>query len=320
MKSESKRTSKKHEKIFTLAKLYNKNFSVHLLEKCYKKLSLIDAGTYGKVFRARRMNTSNIYACKKIQIEYRSNDNSTASLREINILLSLNHPNIIFAKETRFGKSINNTFIIMEYCEYDLKSILNSKIKFSIPQIKFILKQLLRGVKILHENWIIHRDLKTSNILLNDRGIIKICDFGLARLHNFQRVPLTQGVVTLWYRAPEILLGQNFYKTGVDIWSIGCIFGELILNEVLFPGKTELDQLSKIFSLLGTPTSAIWADLHMLPAIQKIKFPIQPFNNLAKKFYSKIDFNGIDLLQRFFTYDPNKRITLDSALHHSFFI
>jgi len=207
----------------------------------------------------------------------------------------------------------------MEYCEYDLKSILNSNVNFSMPQIKFIMKQLIRGLKILHENWIIHRDLKTSNILLNNRGIIKICDFGLARRHGNKNNNLTQGVVTLWYRAPEILLGQIFYKTAVDVWSVGCIFGELILNDVLFPGKTELDQLSKIFSLLGTPTTEIWIGLHLLPAFKKIKFPIQPFNYLGKKFSSVLELDGIDLLQRFLTYDPVKRITLESALKHPFF-
>jgi cell division cycle 2-like protein len=299
---------------------YRTHFSINLLEKCYKKLGLIDAGTYGKVFRTRKIHSQNIYACKKVRLEYHFNENLSTSLREISLLLSLSHPNIILARETRFGKSLNNAFIVMEYCEYDLKSILNSKIKFSGFQIKYIMKQIIRGMKILHENFIIHRDLKTSNILLNRKGIIKICDFGLARILPLPGSFLTQGVVTLWYRAPEILLGQDYYKTAVDVWSVGCIFAELILNEVLFPGKTELDQLSKIFSLLGTPTSEIWLGLHMLPAIQKIKFPIQPFNNLKKKFYSKIEFSGIDLLQRFLTFDPNKRINLFSALKHPFFL
>lgn len=300
--------------------IYKACFSLNLLEKCYKKLGLIDAGTYGKVFRAKKIHSKNIYACKKVRLEYHFNENLSTSLREISLLLSLSHPNIILAKEARLGRSVNNAFIIMEYCEYDLKSILNSKIKFSGFQIKYIMKQLIRGMKILHENWVIHRDLKTSNILLNKKGIVKICDFGLARTLPSPGNILTQGVVTLWYRAPEILLGQDYYKTAVDVWSVGCIFAELILNEVLFSGKTELDQLSKIFSLLGTPTSEIWLGLHMLPAIQKIKFPIQPFNNLKKKFYSKIEYAGIDLLQRFLTFDPNKRINLNSALKHPFFL
>mmetsp|Transcript_15426 Transcript_15426/g.39286 ORF Transcript_15426/g.39286 Transcript_15426/m.39286 type:complete len:322 (+) Transcript_15426:100-1065(+) len=310
---------KKISELLKISKLFSYNFSLDLLENFYQRLGLIDEGTYGKVFRARKINNTRIYACKKILIEYKLNENFCPSLREINLLLSSNHPNIIFAKETRFSHSINNIFIIMEYCEYDLKSILNSNVNFSMPQIKFIMKQLIRGLKILHENWIIHRDLKTSNILLNNRGIIKICDFGLARRHGNKNNNLTQGVVTLWYRAPEILLGQIFYKTAVDVWSVGCIFGELILNDVLFPGKTELDQLSKIFSLLGTPTTEIWIGLHLLPAFKKIKFPIQPFNYLGKKFSSVLELDGIDLLQRFLTYDPVKRITLESALKHPFF-
>lgn len=313
---------KKSKKIkgYSLAgKNHSSLFSILLLEKCYQKLGLIDEGTYGKVFRAKKINNKNIYACKKIQLEYRFNDNLSTSLREINLLLSLKHPNIIFAKETRLGKSLNSAFIIMEYCEYDLKSILNSKIKFSLYQIKYIMKQIIRGIKTLHENWIIHRDIKTSNILLNTKGIIKICDFGLARFCHQIRNSLTPGVVTLWYRAPEILLGQNIYTAAVDVWSVGCIFGELILNEVLFSGKTELDQLSKIFGLLGTPTSEIWLGLHLLPTIRRIKFPIQPFNHLTKKFFSRLDFNGIELLHRFFSFDPSKRIGLNTALNHPFF-
>jgi cell division cycle 2-like protein len=296
--------------------LNKKNFNHR---KFYQRLGMIDEGTYGRVFKARNYKDQKIYACKEIKIEYKFNEIFFSSIHEINILLFVKHPNLIFAKESFFGKSLNQIFIVSEYCEYDLKSILNSRVKFSKNQIKYIMKQILRGLKILHENKIIHRDLKTSNILLNNRGIIKICDFGLARFINLNQKILTRGVVTLWYRAPEILLGGNFYKTSIDIWSIGCIFGELISNEVLFSGKSELDQLGKIFSLLGTPTSDIWINLHFFSSTKKVKFPIQPFNNLSKKFSSQTSSKGLELLQRFLAYDPDKRITIHEAVKHSFF-
>lgn len=320
---------KKHEKIFDMKKfstlfLLPNNFSFlnHkiYIKDLYARLRLIDEGTYGKVFKARRFITSKIYACKEIRTECKIRLNFSTSLREVNLLLSIRHPNIIFAKEIKFGHYLEKIFIVMEYCEYDLKSILFSCVKFSIIQIKYIMRQLFRGISVLHENGILHRDLKTSNILLNNRGIVKICDFGLSRLHDCTGFGMTRQIVTLWYRAPEVLLGEILYKSSLDVWSIGCIFGELILNEVLFPGKSEIDQLSKIFCIMGTPNSNLWINLHKLSAAQKIKFPVQPYNNLGKKFNSFIDYKGLNLLQRLLTYDPDKRITSKAARNHPFFL
>jgi cell division cycle 2-like protein len=311
---------KKLWRIFIISKFFLKNIKNILIKKIYKRLGLIDQGTYGRVFRISRLRDKKIYACKEIKMEVKKNEILISSIHEIKILLSLRHPNLIFAKESFFGKYLSQLFIISEYCEYDLKSILNSQIKFSKIQIKYIMKQILRGRNILHENKIIHRDLKTSNILLNNRGLIKICDFGLARTHNVDQKVMTLGIVTLWYRAPEILLGGRIYTHSIDVWSVGCIFGELILSEVLFSGKSELDQLGKIFSLLGTPSSEIWMCLHFLPAAKKIKFPLQPYNNLSKKLCSLINSKGLHLIQRLLAYDPIKRISIKSAMKHSFFI
>nr|UXY87382.1 cyclin-dependent kinase-like 2 [Cryptomonas sp.] len=288
------------------------------LQFSYQKTGLIDMGTYGKVFRAKKIKNKKIYACKEIQTIYQSNYFCISSLREISILLSINHPNIIFTKEAIFNLDFERIFIVTEYCEYDLKTILDSRIRFSQIQIKYIIRQLLSGIKILHENQIIHRDIKTSNILLNNKGIVKICDFGLARSMDLKQLYMTQGVVTLWYRAPEILMGLKNYSTPVDIWSVGCVFAELILGEVLLQGESELDQLRRIFNLLGTPTADIWINFHLLRAARTIRFPIQPFNLLAKKLKRRTCCLGLDLLNRLLTYDPLKRISAKKALLHPY--
>jgi cell division cycle 2-like protein len=170
------------------------------------------------------------------------------------------------------------------------------------------------------------RDLKTSNILYNNKGDLKICDLGLARQYGSPLRPYTHMVVTLWYRAPELLLGQRLYSTGVDVWSLGCIMGELLCKDPLFQGKTEIDQIDRIFRLLGTPNEKIWPNFVNLPSVRKIKFPHQPYNNLRKKF-PKISPNGgvtlsdagFDLLNKLLAYDPDRRMTCEEALGHEFF-
>jgi cell division cycle 2-like protein len=284
------------------------------------KLGLIDTGTYGKVFKIKKINTNSLYACKEIRIESKKKKLLFNNFREINLTLSVIHPNLIFTRGTVINKTVDEMIIILEYCEYDLKSIIESKLKFNLLQIKLMLRQLLRALCILHDNNIIHRDLKTSNILLNQKGILKICDFGMARVFCPLNKNMTQGVITLWYRPPEILLGKSKYTKAVDLWSIGCIFAELIFSEVLLPGKSELDQLSKIFFLMGTPTIDIWINLHSLPTVQKIIFPIHLYSNLSKKFNFSKKSRLLDLLQRFFTYDPIKRIHVHWALNHTFFL
>lgn len=285
----------------------------------YKRLDLIDRGTYGKVFKVKSFKFGNLYACKEIKSMEKSSELNMISIREINLLLTINHPNIIFVKEARSNLLAEKFFIIMEYCNFDIKSILDSRIKFSSTQIKIITKQLLYGISTLHDNFVIHRDLKTSNILLNKRGILKICDFGMARVFNLKLKYMSQEVVTLWYRPPEILLGGKNYTTSVDLWALGCILSEIITCEVLFSGKSELDQLIKIFSTLGTPTSDLWLNLHSLPYTKKIIFPLQPYNCILSKLRGKIETPAIDLIQQLLVYDPSKRISARSALEHRFF-
>jgi len=146
---------------------------------------------------------------------------------------------------------MNSVFLVMDFLEHDLKTLLDDMREPFLPsEIKTLLLQVLSGLDFLHSQWIMHRDLKSSNLLLNNRGEIKIADFGMARYYGDPPPQLTQLVVTLWYRSPELLLGAEQYGTEVDMWSIGCIFGELLTKEPLLQGKNEVDQVSKVLTAL----------------------------------------------------------------------
>ncbi|KAK0588163.1 hypothetical protein LWI29_035270 [Acer saccharum] len=180
-------------------------------------------------------------------------------------------------------------------------------------------------VKYLHDNWVLHRDLKTSNLLVNNQGKLKVCDFGMSRQYGSPLKPYTSLVVTLWYRAPELLLGMKKYSTAVDMWSVGCIMAELLAKKPLFNGKTEADQIDKIFKTLGTPTETIWPGFSELPGA-KAQFVKQPYNLLRKRFPAAsftgspvLSELGFDLLNKLLSYDPEMRITVDDALNHDWF-
>ncbi|KAJ1401983.1 Serine/threonine-protein kinase, active site [Sesbania bispinosa] len=305
--------------------------TVNMLQGCrsvdeFERLNKIDEGTYGVVYRARDKKTGEIVALKKVKMEKEKEGFPLTSLREINILLSFHHPSIVDVKEVVVGSSLDSIFMVMEYMEHDLKGLMEAmKQPFSQSEVKCLMIQLLKGVKYLHDNWVLHRDLKTSNLLLNNRGELKICDFGLARQYGSPLKPYTHLVVTLWYRAPELLLGAKQYSTAIDMWSLGCIMAELLAKEPLFNGKTEFDQLDKIFRILGTPNETIWPGFSKLPGV-KVNFVKHQYNLLRKKFPATsftgspvLSDSGFDLLNKLLTYDPEKRITAEAALNHEWF-
>ncbi|XP_051120854.1 cyclin-dependent kinase G-2-like [Andrographis paniculata] len=304
--------------------------SVNMLHGCrsvdeFEKLNKINEGTYGVVYRARDKKTGEIVALKKVKMEKEREGFPLTSLREINILLSFDHPSIVNVKEVVMG-NLDSIFMAMEYMEHDLKALIETmKQPFSQSEVKCLMLQLLGGVKYLHDNWVLHRDLKTSNLLLNNCGELKICDFGLARQYGSPLKPYTQLVVTLWYRAPELLLGAKEYSTAIDMWSVGCIMAELLSKEPLFNGKTEFDQLDKIFRILGTPNEKIWPGYSKLPGV-KVNFVKHQYNQLRRKFPATsftgspvLSDAGFDLLSKLLTYDPEKRITAEAALNHEWF-
>ncbi|OVA17557.1 Protein kinase domain [Macleaya cordata] len=305
--------------------------SINMLQGCrsvdeFERLNKIDEGTYGVVYRAKDKKTGEIVALKKVKMEKEREGFPLTSLREINILLSFHHPSIVDVKEVVVGSNLDSIFMVMEYMEHDLKGLMETmKQPYSQSEVKCLMLQLLEGVKYLHDNWVLHRDLKTSNLLLNNRGELKICDFGLSRQYGSPLKPYTHLVVTLWYRAPELLLGAKQYSTAIDMWSLGCIMAELLSKEPLFNGKTEVDQLDKIFRTLGTPSETIWPGFSKLPGV-KVNFVKQQYNLLRKKFPATsftgspiLSDAGFDLLNKLLTYDPEKRISAGDALNHEWF-
>ncbi|XP_050552533.1 cyclin-dependent kinase 11B-like [Spodoptera frugiperda] len=178
--------------------------------------------------------------------------------------------------------------------------------------------QFFGAVQHLHKNWILHRDLKPSNILLSYEGVLKVADFGLARKYELPPRQYTPGMVTLWYRAPELLLFANEYSTYIDMWSIGCIFAELITLQPLFPGSSECDQLFRIFEGLGTPTDTTWPGYSEL-SVGKITFKNHPTGRLRETMSNLLSEDGLSLLQDFLLYDQAARVTADAALNHPYF-
>ena len=242
-----------------------------------------------------------------------------SGLREIAILLDCDHENIVKLREIAVGKSLESIFLVMAFCEQDLASLLdNMQSPFSESQVKCIMKQTLQGLAYLHSRFIVHRDLKVSNLLMTDKGCVKIADFGLARYFGLPYKQMTPKVVTLWYRAPELLLNSSKQTTAIDIWSSGCILGELLAHEPLMPGRSEINQLELIIDLLGTPNDHIWPGLSELPALKEFKLKQQPYNNLKHKF-EWLSAAGLRLLNFLFMYDPEKRATAPECLKSSYF-
>ncbi|KAK2014697.1 Pkinase-domain-containing protein [Colletotrichum eremochloae] len=213
-------------------------------------------------------------------------------------------------------------FLVLEFVEHDLKSILEDMPEpFLLSEVKTLLQQLTAGVAYLHDNWILHRDLKTSNLLLNNRGQLKIADFGMARYVGDPPPKLTQLVVTLWYRSPELLLGARAYGRAVDMWSVGCIFGELLTREPLLQGINEVDQVTKVFELCGVPTQESWPSFRSLPNARSLRFPntSQATGSVIRTKFTTLTNAGCALLNDLLSLNPDSRPSAKEMLEHKYF-
>uniref|UniRef100_A0A452Z0U2 Protein kinase domain-containing protein n=1 Tax=Aegilops tauschii subsp. strangulata TaxID=200361 RepID=A0A452Z0U2_AEGTS len=301
-----------------------------------EKLEQIGEGTYGRqVFMAKETETKEIVALKKIRMDNEREGFPITAIREIKILKKLHHQNVIQLKEIvtspgpdrdEQGKQIDGNkykgsiYMVFEYMDHDLTGLADKPgMRFTIPQIKCYMKQLLTGLHYCHINQVLHRDIKGSNLLIDNEGNLKLADFGLARsFSSDHNANLTNRVITLWYRPPELLLGSTKYGPAVDMWSVGCIFAELLNGKPILPGKNEPDQLTKIFELCGTPDELIWPGVTKMPWYNNLKPPRQ-LKRHVKDAFKHFDFHALDLLERMLTLDPSKRISANEALDSEYF-
>jgi cyclin-dependent kinase len=281
----------------------------------YEKFEKVGEGTYGVVHKARDVDTGEIIALKAIRLESEDEGIPSTAIREIALLKELQHPNIVrLVNVLHTDKKLT---LVFEFLDQDLKKLLDGH-KGPLPEamVKSFLFQLLNGTAKCHKHKVLHRDLKPQNLLINREGVLKLADFGLARAFGIPVKNFTHEVVTLWYRAPDILMGSKDYNTSVDIWSVGCIFAEIVTKRPLFPGKNEDDQLNRIFKIRGTPNAEEWPGIQELPGY-KPDFPVYEKENIANHIQG-LDAEGIDLLERMLVHDPTKRISAKDAMKHPY--
>jgi cyclin-dependent kinase len=283
----------------------------------FQKLEKIGEGTYGIVYKAKDKLTGDILALKKIRLEAEDEGIPSTAIREISLLKQLQHPNIVRLYDVVHTEK--RLTLVFEFLDQDMKKFLDASGEKGLEAftIKSFLFQLLNGVSYCHQNRVLHRDLKPQNLLINLSGQLKLADFGLARAFGIPVRSFTHEVVTLWYRAPDVLMGSKHYSTSVDMWSVGCIFAEMATGRPLFPGVSERDQLMKIFHLLGTPNISEWPEMEQLPEY-KPDFPIYPPRDLVTLFPT-LDDLCLDLLKKLLRYDPKKRLSAAEAVAHPYF-
>ncbi|XP_055725195.1 cyclin-dependent kinase 4-like isoform X1 [Salvelinus fontinalis] len=287
----------------------------------YEPVAEIGGGAYGTVYKARDLENGQFVALKSVRVQTDQDGLPISTVREVALLKRLeqfDHPNVVKLMDvcaTLRTDQETKVTLVFEHVDQDLKTYLAKAPAPGLPSssIQDLMRQLLCGLAFLHSNRVVHRDLKPENILVTSRGQVKLADFGLARIYSYH-MALTPVVVTLWYRPPEVLL-QSTYATPVDIWSTGCIFAEMFRRKPLFCGDSEVDQLGKIFNVIGLPPEEEWpADV----TLSRHNFsPISP--RPITDYAPEINKQGTELLLKMLTFDPLRRISALNALEHPYF-
>ncbi|XP_015580183.2 probable serine/threonine-protein kinase At1g09600 [Ricinus communis] len=293
--------------------------SVPLRADSYEKLEKIGQGTYSSVYKARELDTGKIVAMKKVRFMNMDPESVRFMAREIHILRKLDHPNVMKLEGIVTSRMSGSLYLVFQYMEHDLAGLAAKPgIKFSESQIKCYMQQLLHGLEHCHSRGVLHRDIKGSNLLIDDKGVLKIGDFGLATLYQpDQNQALTSRVVTLWYRAPELLLGATEYGVAIDMWSVGCILAELFAGKPIMPGRTEVEQMHKIFKLCGSPSEDYWQKTK-LPHATSFK-PQLSYKRCVAETFKNIPPSALSLVDKLLSMEPEARGSATSALSSEFF-
>lgn len=286
----------------------------------FEKLEKIGQGTYSNVYKARDLESGMIVALKKVRFDNLEPESVRFMAREIQVLRRLDHPNVVKLEGLVTSRMSCSVYLVFEYMDHDLAGLAACPgIKFTEAQVKCYMQQLLSGLDHCHVCGILHRDIKGSNLLIDNEGILKIADFGLANFFSpGQKQPLTSRVVTLWYRPPELLLGATDYGVGVDLWSTGCILAELLAGKPVLPGRTEVEQLHKIFKLCGSPSEEYWKK-SKLPHATIFK-PQQPYKRCIAETFREFPQTALALIETLLAIESSSRGTAGSALKNEFFM
>ncbi|KAH9625399.1 hypothetical protein KSS87_008189 [Heliosperma pusillum] len=287
----------------------------------YVPIKPIGRGAYGVVCSSINKDTNEKVAIKKIHNVFENRVDALRTLRELKLLRHLKHDNVIGLKDVMLPsdpKNFKDVYLVYELMDTDLHQIVKSSQALSNDHCQYFLFQLLRGLKYLHSANILHRDLKPGNLLINANCELKICDFGLARTSSGKGQFMTEYVVTRWYRAPELLLCCDKYGTSIDVWSVGCIFAELLGRKPLFPGTECLNQLKLIINILGCQRDADLEFIDNPKAKKFIKSVPYSRGTPLSQLYPAANPMALDLLQKMLVFDPTKRISVLEALQHPY--
>ncbi|KAL8466867.1 hypothetical protein ACS0TY_035799 [Phlomoides rotata] len=283
----------------------------------YSKIDKLGQGTYSNVYKARDKETGKIVALKKVRFDTSEPESVKFMAREIMILQKLDHPNILKLSGLATSRMQYSIYLVFDCMHSDLSRILSRPNEsLTEPQIKCYMQQLLSGLQHCHDRGILHRDIKGSNLLIDRNGMLMIADFGLASFFRPERRrPLTSRVVTLWYRAPELLLGSTDYGVGIDLWSVGCLMAEMYAGRPIMPARTEVEQLHRIFKLCGTPSDDYYTRLN----VSRAGKPPQAYKSTLRETFRNFPSCSLDLLSILLSLDPQNRGSASSALENKFF-